>query len=160
MASTSTSIARRVEAAAAEWPGVTVEDHRFGGREFRLGTREVGHLHGDRQADIAYPRPVRDAVVGAGLAGPHHLFPDSGWVTYRVDGATEQVAGTGATEQAAENGTADRIADLLRLSYLVHAAALRRRGDIPELESLDVQLELDALGLAPDVTAVVRTRVA
>ena len=144
MASTSTSIARQVEAAAAEWPGVTVHDHRFGGREFRLGTREVGHLHGDRQADIAYPRPVRDAVVGADLAGPHHLFPDSGWVTYRVDGPT----------------SADRIVDLLRLSYLVHAAALARRGDHPELESLDVPAELERLGLAYDVTAAARTRVA
>jgi hypothetical protein len=144
MASTSTSIARQVEAAAAEWPGITVHDHRFGGREFRLGTREVGHLHGDRQADIAYPRPVRDAVVGADLAGPHHLFPDSGWVTYRVDGPT----------------SADRIVDLLRLSYLVHAAALARRGDHPELESLDVSAELERLGLAYDVTAAARTRVA
>ena len=144
MTPTSTSIVRQVETAAAEWPGVTVHDHRFGGREFRLGTREVGHLHGDRQADIAYPRPVRDAVVGAALAGPHHLFPDSGWVTYRVDGPT----------------SADRVVDLLRLSYLVHAAALARRGDHPELESLDLPAELERLGLAPDVTAAARTRVA
>lgn len=144
MASTSTSIARRVEAAAVGWPDVTVRDHRFGGREFRLGTREIGHLHGDRQADIAYPRPIRDAVVGAGLADPHHLFPDSGWTTYHVGGP----------------GAANRIVDLLRLSYLVHAAALARRGDHPELEALDVPAELEALGLAPDVTAAVRTRIA
>jgi hypothetical protein len=130
---------------------MTVRDHRFGGREFRLGAREVGHLHGDRQADIAYPRPVRDAVVGGGLAGPHHLFPDSGWVTYRVDGATGEGAGHGA---------ADRIVDLLRLSYLVHAAALGRREDHPELAALDVLAELESLGLDPDVTAAVRARVA
>ena len=128
---------------------MTVRDHRFGGREFRLGAREVGHLHGDRQADIAYPRPVRDAVVGAGFAGPHHLFPDSGWVTYRVDGATGEGAGHGA---------ADRIVDLLRLSYLVHAAALARRDAHPELESLDVPAELERLGLAPGVTAAARAR--
>ena len=144
MASTSTSVARRVETAATGWPGVTVRDHRFGGREFRLGNREVGHLHGDRQADIAYPRPVRDAVVEAGLAGPHHLFPDSGWVTYRVEGSD----------------SADRIADLLRLSYLVHAAALRRRDDDPELAALDELAELDALGLDPDVTVAARARIA
>ena len=130
---------------------MTVRDHRFGGREFRLGAREVGHLHGDRQADIAYPRPVRYAVVGGGLAGPHHLFPDSGWVTYRVDGATGEGAGHGA---------ADRIVDLLRLSYLVHAAALGRREDHPELAALDVLAELESLGLDPDVTAAVRARVA
>jgi hypothetical protein len=144
MASTSTSIARQVESVATGWPGVTVQDHRFGGREFRLGNREVGHLHGDRQADIAYPRPVRDAVVGAGLAGPHHLFPDSGWITYRIDGSDP----------------ADRVVELLRLSYLVHAAALARRDDHPELGALDVPAELEALGLAPEVTAVAHSRVA
>ena len=151
MASTSTSVAQRVEAAATGWPGVTVRDHRFGGREVRIGTREVGHLHGDRQADIAYPRPVRDAVVEAGLAGPHHLFPDSGWVTYHVD----RPAG-----RAAEDGSVDRVVDLLRLSYLVHAAALARRGDHPELEAFVVPAELDALGLGPEVTAAARARVA
>jgi hypothetical protein len=147
---------------------MTVRDHRFGGREFRLGAREVGHLHGDRQADIAYPRPVRDAVVGGGLAGPHHLFPDSGWVTYRVDGAAEggghgatgEGAGHGATGEGAGHGAADRIVDLLRLSYLVHAAALGRREDHPELAALDVLAELESLGLDPDVTAAVRARVA
>jgi hypothetical protein len=140
----STTVSAHVEAAVAEWPGVIVHDHRFGGREFRLGSREVGHLHGDRQADVAYPRPVRDAVVSADLAGPHHLFPDSGWVTYRVRGP----------------GSADRIVDLLRLSYLVHAAALRRRGEFPELESLDPVAELEALGVGADVRAAVRARVA
>ena len=144
MTSTNTSVAQRVEAATTEWPGVTVHDHRFGGREFRLGTREIGHLHGDRQADVAYPRPVRDAVVGAGLAGPHHLFPDSGWVTYRLDGP----------------GSAERVVDLLRLSYLVHAAALRRRVDDPGLAALDVPAELDTLGLDPHVTAAARARIA
>lgn len=141
-ASTPTSVAQRVETAATEWPGVAVHDHRFGGREFRIGTREVGHLHGDRQADIAYPRSVRDAVVGAGLAGPHHLFPDSGWVTYRPDGP----------------GSTERVVDLLRLSYLVHAAAVRRQGDDLALATLDVLAELDALALDLAVTAAARAR--
>jgi hypothetical protein len=43
------SIATRIEREVASWPDVTVEPHRFGGREFRLGRRELGHLHGDRQ---------------------------------------------------------------------------------------------------------------
>ena len=33
------------------WPGVTVHDHRFGGMEFRVNGREMGHLHGDELAD-------------------------------------------------------------------------------------------------------------
>jgi hypothetical protein len=31
---------------------VTVAPHRFGGVEFRVGRRELGHLHGNRLADL------------------------------------------------------------------------------------------------------------
>ena len=55
--------------------------HRFGGTEFRLGTREIGHVHGDYLVDIPFPKCVRDAVVEAGEAEPHHILPESGWVS-------------------------------------------------------------------------------
>ncbi len=55
--------------------------HRFGGEELRLGRRELGHLHGDRIADLPFPRRERDVLVAEGLARPHHVLPESGWVT-------------------------------------------------------------------------------
>jgi hypothetical protein len=61
--------------------GVTQQPHRFGGQEYRLGRRELGHVHGDHLVDIPFPRPVRDEVVAAGLAQPHHLQPDTGWIS-------------------------------------------------------------------------------
>ena len=64
------------------WPGVESAPHRFGGIEFRLGRRELGHLHGDRIADLPFPRRVRDELIAAGRARPHHVLPDSGWITY------------------------------------------------------------------------------
>jgi hypothetical protein len=48
--------------------------------EFRLGRRELGHLHGTI-ADLPFPRRVRDELVAAGRARPHHVLPESGWVT-------------------------------------------------------------------------------
>ena len=69
-----------VRAAVAGWEGVTTHDHRFGGIEFRLGRRELGHLH-RAFADLPFPRPVRDDLVARGRARPHHVLPQSGWVT-------------------------------------------------------------------------------
>jgi hypothetical protein len=69
-----------VRAAVASWAGVTTHDHRFGGIEFRLGRRELGHLHGTF-ADLPFPRRVRDQLVAGGRARPHHVLPQSGWVT-------------------------------------------------------------------------------
>jgi hypothetical protein len=64
----------------SSWEGVTVHDHRFGGVEFRVGRRELGHLHA-RFADLPFPPRIRDELIAAGRARPHHVLPDSGWVT-------------------------------------------------------------------------------
>jgi hypothetical protein len=77
-----------VRAAVASWQGVTTHDHRFGGIEFRLGRRELGHLHGTI-ADLPFPRRVRDELVADGRARPHHVLPESGWVTVPMRTASE-----------------------------------------------------------------------
>ena len=71
----------QIHASVTQWAGVTAHPHRFGGTEYRLGKRELGHIHGDHMVDIPFPKRVRDDVVAAGLAEPHHLLPESGWVT-------------------------------------------------------------------------------
>jgi hypothetical protein len=63
------------------WPGVSSHPHRFGGREYRFGRREIGHVHGDYLVDIPFPKRVRDEVIALGLAQMHHVLPDSGWVS-------------------------------------------------------------------------------
>lgn len=75
-----------------EWEGTSVHPHRFGGVEYRLGKRELGHIHGDHLVDIPFPTRVRDEIVEAGLARPHHIQPDSGWVSFylRAPGDPEQ----------------------------------------------------------------------
>lgn len=71
------------------WPGVSVGLHRFGGFEFRVRGREIGHLHGEGfpvLADLPFPRKVREELVAAGKAREHHVLPQTGWVSYRVRG--------------------------------------------------------------------------
>ena len=70
-----------IHEAVMAWPGVTAHPHRFGGTEYRLGQRELGHIHGDGLVDIPFPRRVRDEIVAAGLAQPHHIMPETGWVS-------------------------------------------------------------------------------
>src|SRR5215208_4360149 len=66
----------------AAWEGVSTAPHRFGGVEYRIGTRELGHIHGDTLVDIPFPKKVRDEIVTAGLAEPHHILPETGWVSF------------------------------------------------------------------------------
>ncbi len=72
----------RITQAVLAWSGVSAHPHRFSGTEYRLGRRELGHIHGDHLVDIPFPKKVRDGVVAAGRAEPHHILPDSGWVSF------------------------------------------------------------------------------
>lgn len=73
----------RIVKVVAKWESVAATPHRFGGTEFKIGAREIGHIHGDYQADIAFPKSIRDQLVAEKRAQPHHILPQSGWITFR-----------------------------------------------------------------------------
>lgn len=103
-------IAERIANEVGSWEGVTSHPHRFSGVEFRFGRRELGHLHGDRLADLPFPRRVAEELVAAGRAQPHHVLPDSGWVSRRITG---------------DDDVSD-VVELFRLSYDRAVAAAER----------------------------------
>jgi Luciferase len=72
----------RITEAVTSWPGVTAQPHRFGGVEYVIGRREVGHIHGDHLVDMPFPKKVRDEIVAAGRAQPHHVLSETGWVSF------------------------------------------------------------------------------
>ena len=80
------SIAGMIEREVLSWAGTIAEPHRFGGVEFRVNHHELGHLHGNRQADLPFPLRMRRELVVAGRASLHHILPDTGWVTYYIKG--------------------------------------------------------------------------
>jgi hypothetical protein len=96
---------KSLEQQVGSWPHVSVRSHRFGGREFRFQSAEIGHVHPGGIVDIPFPRPLRDALVDERLAEEHHWVPNSGWVTFRV-----------RSQDELENALW-----LLRLSYLRYA---------------------------------------
>lgn len=93
---------KKLEEQVSKWPGISVHPHRFGGREFCLGSAEVGHAHNDGSVDIPFPRAFRDVLLAEGHAQVHRWAPDSGWVTFPI-----------RDEKDAEHALW-----LLRLSYL------------------------------------------
>ena len=95
------TIAERIEQEVSSWDGVTTHEHRFGGVEFRLGRREIGHLHGARWADLPFQQRVRDMLVETGRAEPHHVLPHTGWVSKHIR----------------DEADVDEVIDLFRLSY-------------------------------------------
>jgi hypothetical protein len=95
----------KLEEQVGAWPHVSVHPHRFGGREFRIGNAELGHLHIGGTVDIPFPRAVRDALLADGLAEEHRWVPNSGWTTFHVR----------------SEGDLQHALWLMRLSYLRYA---------------------------------------
>lgn len=123
---------RKLEEQVAAWPHVSVHPHRFGGREFRFGNAELGHVHMGGTVDIPFPRAVRDALLADGLAEAHHWVPNSGWTTFHVRG----------------EGDLHQALWLMRLSYLRYAlkTASDSRGMLEhESEELGLSLHLRSL---------------
>lgn len=80
------SVAARIQHEVALWPDVHVEGHRGGIIFFLVGRREIGHLHGNRMADLPFPVRIRERLVAEGKLDLHYLHPKSGWTTYYIRG--------------------------------------------------------------------------
>jgi hypothetical protein len=60
---------RTLAAEVSAWSSISIHPHRFGGREFRFGHAEVGHVHTGGIVDISFPRSIHDALLAEGPAG-------------------------------------------------------------------------------------------
>ena len=85
----SVDVFQRVKDVVTGWQQVTSQPHRFGGIEFRVAGREMGHMHGSRLADFPFPMRTRNELVKEGKAMPHHVLPNSGWVSYWITGGQD-----------------------------------------------------------------------
>jgi hypothetical protein len=82
-------IRESIEREVASWEGVSAHPHRFGGTEFRLGKRELGHIHPGQRgtagwADLPFTSRIREMLVETGRAEPHK-FGVRGWVSRDLD---------------------------------------------------------------------------
>jgi hypothetical protein len=102
---------KTIRSEVIQWEGVTTGSHRFDGTEFKLDKREIGHVHGDSLVDVPLPKGIRDELVAAAQAEPHHVLPESGWVSVYLH----------------ESNDVDRAIGILRRSFEIARAQLDRR---------------------------------
>jgi Family of unknown function (DUF5519) len=102
MTTTTMSASERITAEVTSWPGVTAGDGERGEYGFRVGRREIGHLHGDRVLHIGFPKAVWHELHDAGRIDYHPVFPGK--------------PGYGSRALATDADVEDAIA-LLRLNY-------------------------------------------
>src|SRR5258708_7829375 len=92
----------RITEEVTAWHGVGAGFGRRGEFAFRLGRREIGHLHGDHAAHFSFPKQVWSELYEQGRIVHHPVFPG------REGPAARRIGG--------EDDIRDVI-ELLRLNY-------------------------------------------
>jgi hypothetical protein len=96
------SASEQITEEVTSWPGVEAGPGRRGEFAFRVGRREIGHLHGDHAAHFSFPKDVWAELFEARRVVHHPVFPG------REGPAARRIAG--------EDDVRDVIA-LMRLNY-------------------------------------------
>ena len=81
----------RITDEVTAWPGVTAGPGRRGEFSFKVGEREIGHLHGDRVAHFGFPKDVWQTLYDAGRIDYHPVFPGKpGFGARAIDGDEDE----------------------------------------------------------------------
>ena len=76
----------RITEEVTSWPGVEAGLGRRREFGFRLGKREIGHLHGDHALHIGFPKAVWHELHDQGRIDYHPVFPGRvGWASRRIE---------------------------------------------------------------------------
>jgi hypothetical protein len=65
----------RITEEVTSWPGVVAGPGNRGEFAFKVGSREIGHLHGDHVAHFGFPKAVWKRLFEQGRIGYHPVFP-------------------------------------------------------------------------------------
>jgi luciferase-like monooxygenase len=71
----SKTASQQITEEVTSWPGVEAGPGRRGEFAFRLGRREIGHLHGDHAAHFSFPKDVWAELHEQGRIVDHPIFP-------------------------------------------------------------------------------------
>jgi hypothetical protein len=72
---TTASASERITAAVTSWDGIEAGVGKRGEFGFRLGRREIGHLHGDHAAHFFFGRERWEELATQGRIVEHPVFP-------------------------------------------------------------------------------------
>jgi Family of unknown function (DUF5519) len=77
---------RQITDEVTSWPGVEAGPGRRGEFAFRVGRRELGHLHGDYAAHFGFPKQVWTELYEQGRIDYHPVFPGRpGFASRRIE---------------------------------------------------------------------------
>lgn len=91
-ATATSTVSERITEEVTSWPGVEAGPGRRGEFAFRVGRREIGHLHGDHAAHFSFPKALWSELIQEHRIEPHPVFPNAQGPAARRITSDEDVA--------------------------------------------------------------------
>ena len=77
---------QRITEEVTSWPGVEAGPGDRGSFSFKVGRREIGHLHGDHALHLGFPKEVWAELFEQGRIDYHPVFPGKpGFAARRIE---------------------------------------------------------------------------
>lgn len=73
-----------IEYEVLSWKKVSPHLHKYGGVQFDVDKREIGHLHSNGLLDILFSREDKAHFMSNAKVMDHHVFKNSGWVSLHI----------------------------------------------------------------------------
>jgi hypothetical protein len=73
-----------IEIEVLSWQNTSISIHKFGGVQFNGSHRELGHIHGNGLLDVSLSRARKAALMERYPIKDHHVFKNSGWVSFLI----------------------------------------------------------------------------
>lgn len=72
------------------WAGTDTTLHRFGGVQFNVEGKELGHVHSSGLLDMLFTREIKQQLLKEGRVSDHHIFKKSGWISFYIRGVEDK----------------------------------------------------------------------
>lgn len=69
----------------SKWPEIEIHTHLYGGTEFRLFNKSIGHIHSNGMLDLPFVKDVRKRLLEENLVELHHVNQTMNWVIKQID---------------------------------------------------------------------------
>jgi Family of unknown function (DUF5519) len=73
-----------IENEVLSWDNTSSHLHKYGGIQFDINKKEIGHIHGNGLLDILFSKEMKLKFVSAGRVKEHHIFKNSGWISFYI----------------------------------------------------------------------------
>ncbi|HEY0029517.1 MAG TPA: luciferase family protein [Bacteroidia bacterium] len=79
-----------IERTVLSWKGTSLKSHKYGGIQFDVNKKEIGHIHSNGLLDVLLKREVKEQLIKEGRVKDHHTFQKSGWTSFYIQNENDK----------------------------------------------------------------------